>query len=143
MLHVAVGTAFLVPFTPSLLVWLLTTYAVRMFGVSAGYHRYFSHRSYKLGRSAQFAMAFLAQTSAQKGVLWWASHHRLHHRESDRDGDVHSPWLDGFWWSHAGWVISNRHDSYDPASLTEFSRFPELRWLDRYHWVPTTVFAIV
>ena len=69
-----------------------------MFGVTAGYHRYFSHRSYKLGRVAQFLMAVLAQTSGQKGVLWWAAHHRDHHRHSDTPRDVHSPregWLPG------------------------------------------------
>lgn len=120
----------------SLLVWLATTYSIRMFGVTAGYHRYFGHRSYKLGRIAQFAMAFLAQSSGQKGVLWWAAHHRLHHRESDRDRDVHSPTLRGFWWAHVGWVISNDFDNYDPRSVNEFLRFPEIRWLDRHHWTP-------
>jgi stearoyl-CoA desaturase (Delta-9 desaturase) len=141
MLHVAVVAAFFVPFTPSLLVWLLATYAVRMFGISAGYHRYFSHRSYRLGRLAQFLMAFLAQTSAQKGVLWWAAQHRDHHRYSDRERDIHSPWQRGFWWAHVGWVLSNEHDDYDPKKVADMERFPELLWLDRYHWIPSVVFA--
>jgi len=143
LLHLAVLAVFWAPISWKLLALVVGCYALRMFGVTAGYHRYFSHRSYKLSRAAQFAVAFLAQTSAQKGVLWWASHHRHHHRESDREGDVHSPWRDGFWWSHAGWVISNRHDNYDPAQMTEFYRYPELRWLDRHHWIPTTIFAII
>jgi len=141
MLHVAVVAAFFVPFRPSLLVWLLATYAVRMFGISAGYHRYFSHRSYRLGRLAQFLMAFLAQTSAQKGVLWWAAQHRDHHRYSDRERDIHSPWQRGFWWAHVGWVLSNEHDDYDPKKVADMERFPELLWLDRYHWIPSVVFA--
>jgi len=141
MLHAALLAAPWVPVSSGLLLLLLLTYAIRMFGVTAGYHRYFSHRSYKLGRAAQFLMAFLAQTSGQKGALWWAAHHRLHHRESDREEDVHSPWQSGFWWSHVGWVLSNRYDEYDPRAVGEFSQFPELVWLDRYHWVPTAAFG--
>ena len=88
LLHVVALGVFLVPFRAGLAGWLLATYSIRMFGVTAGYHRYFSHRSYKLGRVAQFVMAFLAQTSGQKGVLWWAAQHRIHHRYSDLDKDV-------------------------------------------------------
>jgi len=134
LLHAGLLLVWWTPPTLPLLAWLAATYTIRMFGVTAGYHRYFGHRSYKLGRVAQFAMAFLAQSSAQKGVLWWASHHRLHHRESDRDRDVHSPTLRGFWWAHVGWVLSNEFDEYDPRTVSEFYRFPEIRWLDRNHW---------
>src|SRR5271165_7317526 len=97
VLHLAALSVFFVPFRWSLAGWFLATYFLRMFGVTAGYHRYFSHRSYKMGRVPQFLMAFLAQTSAQKGVLWWAAHHRHHHRHSDQEEDVHSPWQKGFW----------------------------------------------
>ena len=73
-----------------------------MFGVTGAYHRYFSHRTYRTSRAFQFLLALLAMTSVQKGVLWWASHHRLHHRNSDQPDDVHSVLQDGFWWSHVG-----------------------------------------
>jgi stearoyl-CoA desaturase (delta-9 desaturase) len=112
-IHLAVLTVFLVPFRWSLVAWLLGSYFLRMFGVTAGYHRYFSHRSYQLSRIPQFIMGFLAQTSGQKGVLWWASHHRVHHRNSDKENDIHSPARRGFFWSHVGWVISNDYDDYD------------------------------
>jgi stearoyl-CoA desaturase (delta-9 desaturase) len=141
LLHAGLAGIWWTPPTRSLLLWLVGTYSIRMFGVTAGYHRYFSHKSYKLGRVGQFAMAFLAQSSGQKGVLWWAAHHRLHHRESDRDRDVHSPSLRGFWWAHVGWVLSNDFDEYDPGAVGEFRRFPEIQWLDRHHWVPTVVFG--
>ena len=141
LLHLGVAAVYFYPPTPRSLAWLAATYALRMFGVTAGYHRYFSHRSYRLGRVAQFLMAFLAQTSAQKGVLWWAAQHREHHRHSDREQDIHSPWQRGFWWAHVGWVLSNEHDSYEPEKVGDMARFPELRWLDRYHWFPTVVFA--
>jgi len=140
-LHLAVAAVLLVPFSIGLLGWLAASYAVRMFGVTAGYHRYFSHRSYQLGRPAQFLMAVLAQTSAQKGVLWWAAKHREHHRYADREQDVHSPMRQGFWWAHVGWILSSAHDTYDAKTVADLARFPELRWLDRYHWAPTAAFG--
>lgn len=141
LLHLAALGVVAMDVAASMLWWFAGSYLVRMFGVTAGYHRYFSHRSYKLGRVAQFALAFLAQTSAQKGVLWWAAHHRHHHRNSDEETDIHSPSRQGFWWSHAGWILSNDYDEYDPKSIADFSKYPELRWLDRHHWVPTVVYA--
>jgi stearoyl-CoA desaturase (delta-9 desaturase) len=112
-----------------------------MFGVTGGYHRYFSHRSYKLGRAAQFGLAFLAETSGQKGVLWWAAQHRVHHRESDTEKDIHSPWTRSFWWAHLGWILSRQHDGYDPRLVSDFAKYPELRWLDRNYLVPPAVFG--
>jgi len=107
-LHLAAAFVVFLPFSPELLVWFFASYLVRMFGVTAGYHRYFSHRSYKLARVPQFALACLAQTSGQKGVLWWAAHHRDHHNHSDGPDDVHSP-REGFWWAHVGWILSEQH----------------------------------
>ena len=141
LLHLGVAAVFFFPPSRQWLLWLAASYCLRMFAVTAGYHRYFSHRSYKLGRRAQFSMAFLAQTSSQKGVLWWAAHHRQHHRHSDDVQDIHSPVQRGFWWSHVGWILTNEYDTYDPKSVADFARFSELRWLDRYHWVPTVVYA--
>jgi stearoyl-CoA desaturase (delta-9 desaturase) len=143
LMHVAVLLVLTVPFSPILVVWLLGSYFFRMFVVTAGYHRYFSHRSFKLNRFWQFVLAFLAQTSSQKGVLWWAAHHRDHHLHSDRKTDLHSPVHEGFWWSHLGWILSDEYDTYDPKRIADFSRFPELRWLNRFHLVPTIVYAAV
>src|SRR6476619_8050746 len=101
------------------------SYYLRMFGVTAGYHRYFAHRSFKTSRVFQFLLAFLAMTSAQKGVLWWAAHHRHHHNYSDQKADVHSAVQEGFWWSHVGWILSDEYDDYDPSKITDFGKFPE------------------
>jgi stearoyl-CoA desaturase (delta-9 desaturase) len=139
LLHVGCLAVFFVHFRWRLVLILLLSYGIRMFGVTAGYHRYFSHRTYKLNRVNQFLLAFLAQTSSQKGVLWWAAHHRDHHQNSDMESDIHSPMHSGFWWSHVGWVISNEYDSYDEQRIRDFAKFRELRWLDRYHWLPTAL----
>jgi stearoyl-CoA desaturase (delta-9 desaturase) len=141
LLHLGLAAVFFYPPTGRLWLWLIGSYCIRMFGITAGYHRYFGHRSYKLGRPAQFIMGFLAQTSAQKGILWWAAQHRDHHLHSDEEEDVHSPLQRGFWWSHVGWILSNEHDAYDLKRVADLARFPELRWLDRHHWVPTVAYG--
>ncbi|MEZ4365970.1 MAG: acyl-CoA desaturase [Kofleriaceae bacterium] len=124
------------------LVLALASYAVRMFFVTGGYHRYFSHRSYKTSRPMQFLLALGATTTSQKGVLWWAAHHRVHHRLSDQPGDLHSVAQSGFWWSHLGWILSRDLEDTDLRGIRDFARYPELRWLDRYWPVPVVAFAV-
>jgi stearoyl-CoA desaturase (delta-9 desaturase) len=134
---------FLAHFSPRLLLRTAATYSIRMFAVTAGYHRYFSHRSYKLGRAPQFCMAALAQSSGQKGVLWWGAHQRWHHRYSDAEPDVHSPGMTGLRWAHVGWILSSEYEVYDEKQIADFAKFPEWRWLERYHWAQAVVFAPV
>ena len=119
--------------------WCLGLYYVRMFFITAGYHRYFGHRAYKLGRVAQFIMAFGGGTAAQKGARWWASHHRLHHRHSDTTEDVHSQLRKGFFWSHVGWIMCKKYDATPFEKIRDFAKYPELRFLNRYHLLPPIV----
>jgi stearoyl-CoA desaturase (delta-9 desaturase) len=119
------------------------TYFIRMFGVTAAYHRYFAHRSYKTSRPFQFFLAWLGCSAMQKGPLWWAAHHREHHRSSDSENDPHSPHTTSFWWSHVGWILSEEHGFTPWASIKDWSQYPELRWLDRNHWVPGIVLAVL
>ena len=118
-------------------------YALRMFAVTAGYHRYFSHRAFKTGRAFQFILAFLAQTSAQRGVLWWAANHRHHHRYSDTAEDTHSPVRDGFWHAHLGWFFTERRTRTDLAAIRDLAKYPELRWLDRHPYLPAVLAGFV
>ncbi len=129
---VAVATPFLVPFAWRWLALAAVVYAVRMFAITAGYHRYFSHRAYRTSRAFQLALAVLGATAAQKGPLWWAAHHRDHHRFSDGPDDVHSPLRRGFWWSHVGWILSRRHHATKNERVKDLARFPELRFVDRF-----------
>jgi len=117
-------------------------YWIRMFAVTGGYHRYFSHRTFKTGRVFQFLLAFLAQSSSQKGALWWAAHHRVHHRRSDQDGDPHDS-RRGFWFSQVGWIVSGENDETDYSRVKDLAKFPELVWLNRYWLVPPTALGIL
>jgi stearoyl-CoA desaturase (delta-9 desaturase) len=116
-------------------------YYARAFGLTAGYHRYFAHKTYKTGRVFRFLLAALGASAAQMGPLWWAGHHRIHHRYVDTEADVHSPSRQGFWWAHVGWIVSDRYLHTNEAVIKDFARFPELRWLDRFHWVPPVLLA--
>lgn len=119
----------------------LALYVVRMFGITAGYHRYFAHRTYRTSRLFQFILAFLGCSALQKGPLWWASHHRKHHQHSDQEEDVHSPNRMGFWWSHVGWILSNRYEHTDYAAVKDFVQYPELLWLNQFYVVPGVLLA--
>ncbi|MEO7094126.1 MAG: acyl-CoA desaturase [Polyangiales bacterium] len=123
--------------------WLVGTYAVRMFAITAGYHRYFAHRTFKTGRVFQFILALLAMSSAQQGVLWWAAHHRNHHKHSDQPGDVHSPRLRGFWWSHCFWLLRGNNKRTDLERIPDFAKYPELRWLDRHDLAIAVAFGFL
>jgi stearoyl-CoA desaturase (Delta-9 desaturase) len=116
-------------------------FLARKFGITAGYHRFFAHRTFKTSRVLQFALAWLGCSATQKGPLWWAGHHRSHHREADLETDVHSPTQDGFWWSHVGWVLSSRYDETDFKNIPDYARFPELRWLNAHFLVPPVLLA--
>ncbi len=119
----------------------LALYLPRMFLTTGGYHRYFSHRSYKTSRWFQFVLAFFAEVTLEKGVLWWASHHRHHHKMSDQPGDFHAARY-GFWWSHVGWILCRDFDATDLDRVKDLARFPEIRFIDRHWWIPPLAVAI-
>ncbi len=124
--------------------WLICAalYFTRMFFVTGGYHRYFAHRTFKTSRLFQFVLAFLAETSAQKGVLWWSANHRIHHKHSDSEEDPHSMKQFGFWFSHLGWILVPEYEPTRFELVKDLAKYPELRWLNTYHLVPPTLLAL-
>jgi stearoyl-CoA desaturase (Delta-9 desaturase) len=118
-------------------------YFLRMFAITGVYHRYFSHRTYKTSRVFQFLLALLGTTATQKGPLWWASTHRVHHKYSDTEQDVHSPKQRGFFYAHMGWWLGDEHSEVQWKWIQDFAKYPELRWLDRYHVVGFVLASIV
>jgi stearoyl-CoA desaturase (delta-9 desaturase) len=114
-----------------------------MFGITAGFHRYFSHRTYKTSRVFQFVLAWLGTTSAQKGVLWWSAHHRDHHKFSDQPEDLHSPLQKGLWWAHVGWILCPKNDATKFDRIRDFAKYPELRWLNKWHILPPVALAVL
>jgi stearoyl-CoA desaturase (delta-9 desaturase) len=113
-----------------------------MFFTTAFYHRYFSHRAFRTSRVVQFIAAFIAQTSAQRGALWWAAHHRVHHKESDTPDDVHSPIQDGLFYAHIGWIFADDNDQTRWDKIRDFAKYPELRFLNRFWLLPPILLAL-
>jgi len=128
----------------SLFDWLVCAflYFSRMFWITGGYHRYFAHRSYNTSRWFQFVIAFMAQTSAQKGALWWAGHHRIHHRTSDTTADPHSMKHYGFWYSHVGWIVGPDYKETDYKIIQDYAKYPELVWLNKNYLIPPLILAL-
>jgi stearoyl-CoA desaturase (delta-9 desaturase) len=140
-LHLVPFLAIFTGVTRTALVLAVVTFTSRMFFITAGYHRYFSHKSYRLDRLTQFMLAFGGTTASQKGPLWWAAHHRNHHRFSDTERDVHSP-KRGFWWSHVGWILCDKYNEADRSQIRDFARYPELRFIDKHDWIGPWTLAI-
>ena len=110
-LHIACIGLFFTGFSWVAVVTLLLTFSFRVFALTAGFHRYFSHRSFKTSRAFQFVLAWVGTSSAQLGPMWWAANHRHHHQYSDQDEDVHSPVAQSAFWSRLissflGWVLA-------------------------------------
>jgi stearoyl-CoA desaturase (delta-9 desaturase) len=142
LLHVLPLAAFFtgVPWFAWIIMAVL--YFGRMWFVTAGFHRYFAHRSYKMGRVMQFIMALGATTALQQGPLWWAAIHRHHHKHSDQPQDVHSP-KNGFYWSHIGWILSSNYNRTMTELVPDLVKYRELRWLDKYYLIPQLGLAAV
>jgi stearoyl-CoA desaturase (Delta-9 desaturase) len=123
----------------------IVSYFARMVMVTAAYHRYFSHRAFKTSRAFQFLLALGAQSSAQKGVLWWASHHRHHHKHSDGPQDIHSVRRSGFWHSHIGWILGSDWDHTNQALISDLTKYRELRILNHgaFNLLPAVALAAV
>lgn len=141
VLHLVPLAAILTGVRPIDIVGCAVLYVGRMFFVTAGYHRYFSHRSFTLKRVYQFILAFLAMMGVQKGVLWWAALHRMHHLHSDTPEDIHSP-RRGFWWSHVGWILCDKYKKTRFEFIQDFAKYPELVWLNRHPFLPPTVLGV-
>jgi stearoyl-CoA desaturase (Delta-9 desaturase) len=118
--------------TPRALVLFVILVWGRTFFITAGYHRYFAHRAYKTNRAFQLLLAVGGASTAQKGPLWWAGHHRNHHRYSDTEVDIHSP-LRGFWWSHVGWILCDKYNETPYDKIRDFAKYPEIRFVEKWN----------
>lgn len=131
-LHLICLAVIWVGWSPTAVIFAVALYLVRMFAITGFYHRYFSHKTFKTSRAGQFVFALVGNSAAQRGPLWWAAHHREHHKHSDLEDDVHSPHQHGFLWSHMGWITSKPNFLTRLTSIPDLAKFPELRFLDRF-----------
>jgi stearoyl-CoA desaturase (delta-9 desaturase) len=127
----AVVAPFVYPPTIPLVALFLVSFAIRMWVTEAIYHRYFSHRAFKARRFAQFVFALLGTQNGQRGPLWWAAKHRVHHQHADSPEDPHSPNANSFAYAFVAWLWDPQSGDTNLDMLPDFARFPELRWLNK------------
>ncbi|HYL39543.1 MAG TPA: fatty acid desaturase [Bryobacteraceae bacterium] len=115
-------------------------------GISMGYHRLHTHRSYKLPRLLEYFLAFCGTLTLEGGPIFWVATHRIHHQFSDKPGDPHSP-RDGAWWSHIGWLLVGESKHNNTKLMAKYApdlaRDPFYVRLNDYHWVTILVLAVV
>lgn len=108
-------------------------FAVGM-SICAGYHRFFSHKSYEATRPVQLFFAIFGAMAAQNSILWWSSSHRTHHHYVDRDWDPYSI-KRGFWWAHILWIF-HKHDAPDvEGNAPDLLKNPIVQWQARWYKV--------
>ena len=142
-LHGGCFAVFWVGVSPVSVGAALLFYLIRMFAITGFYHRYFSHRTFKTSRAAQFLFAILGNSSMQRGPLWWAATHRHHHHHADDEEDMHSPSRKGFFWSHIGWLTSMRNFFTPYQKVPDLSRYPELVFLNRYDKTVPILYGLI
>ena len=123
------------------LLWMATG-----LGISLGYHRLHTHRSYRVPLWLEYFFALCGTLTLEGGPIFWVATHRIHHQKSDQPGDPHSP-RDGAWWSHIGWILVGESKHNNSAVMAKYA--PDLAkhkfyvWLNDYHWVPSVVLGVV
>ncbi len=129
LLHLACFAVFWVGVSWFALGFMLAFYLIRMFSITAFFHRYLSHKTFQTSRPVQFLFVLIGTMSAQRGPLWWAAHHRYHHRYTLQD--PHSS-THGFWYSHVGWFLNEYNFATRKEVIKDWLKYPELIWLDRF-----------
>jgi fatty-acid desaturase len=124
-------------FSWSGLIAFLVLYVLTGLGITLGYHRLLTHRSFHTAKWAEYFWAVCGVLANESGPLQWAANHRRHHTHSDELDDPHSP-RHGFWWSHFGWLYREDPISLRPDqgfyNVKDLVRDPVLVFMQRYHW---------
>jgi fatty-acid desaturase len=115
-------------------------------GISMGYHRLHTHRSYKLPIWIEYFFAVCGTLTLEGGPIFWVATHRIHHQHSDKPGDPHSP-RDGAWWAHMLWLLTGESKHSNTRMMSKYA--PDLAkdrfyvWLNDYHWLPLLVLGVI
>ena len=136
-------------FAPATFSWSALAVAVFLYwaacglGISMGYHRLLTHRGFETSKAFRYTLAVLGTMSYQGGPLSWVGVHRLHHKDSDREEDPHSP-RHGFLWAHLLWCVVHDPLGRDVTmAAKDLRKDPFMVWLERYFWAPQVLLAAI
>ena len=137
----AIAALFFFSWTNVLVAAVMYFFAINV-GIGMAYHRLLTHRGYKTPRWVEYFLTICGTMALEGGPIFWVATHRVHHQNSDHEGDPHTP-HDGTWWAHAGWIISGRALHSETALLGRYApdltRDPVHVWLSKFHWLPLTI----
>jgi sn-1 stearoyl-lipid 9-desaturase len=144
-LHVGAIAAFFFPSWKGLALFLFLWWLSGSPGIGMGYHRLLTHRGYKAPKWLEYVLTVCGTLALEGGPIAWVATHRLHHQNSDKEGDPHSP-RDGGFWAHMGWILTGKAMHANTKEMLAY--VPDLRkdkfhlWISQWHWVPITALAI-
>ena len=146
ILHVGAVAALFMFSWANLAVTLFLLWFATGLGISMGYHRLHTHRSYQVPRALEYLFAVCGALTFEGGPIFWVATHRVHHQKSDRPGDPHSP-REGAWWSHMVWMLVGEAKHSNTRLMAKYApdlaKDPFYVWLDNYHWLPNIVLAVL
>jgi fatty-acid desaturase len=144
LLHIGAIAALFMFSWQRLAVTVLLYYIATGLGISMGYHRLHTHRSYKVPVWMEYFFALCGTLTLEGGPIFWVAVHRVHHQNSDQPGDPHSP-RDGAFWSHIGWILFGQTNHNNTRMMAKYT--PDLAkhkfyvLLNNWHWVPVTILS--
>jgi stearoyl-CoA desaturase (Delta-9 desaturase) len=145
LFHIGAVAALFMFSWRNLAVAAILYYVATGLGISMGYHRLHTHRSYKVPLWLEYFFALCGSLTLEGGPIFWVATHRLHHQYSDLPGDPHSP-NDGAFWSHVGWILFGETNHNNTKLMSKYApdlaRHPFYVWLNDYHWIPGTVLGL-
>jgi fatty-acid desaturase len=146
LFHIGAVAALFMFSWRALAVSLVLYWVTICFGISLGYHRLHTHRSYRVPLALEYFFALCGAMTLEGGPIFWVATHRIHHQKSDQPGDPHSP-RDGAWWAHVGWILFGEANHSNTRMMSKYA--PDLAkhkfyiWLNNWHWVPIVVLGAI
>ncbi len=142
LFHVGAIAAFFFFSWKNVAAFFITYFFAINLGIGVAYHRLLTHRGFRTPKWVEYFVTACGCLALEGGPIFWVATHRVHHQNSDQEGDPHTP-VDGAFWSHAGWILSGRAMHSETALLGRYA--PDLTkdkgqvWLSKYHWLPITL----
>lgn len=143
LLHLSLGLVLFIKISIAGVVICFLSYFIRMFAITGFFHRYFSHKTFSTTKSIEIIFAFIGTCSAQRGPIWWASHHRAHHKHSDTPQDQHTPIHHSFLRSHMGWFMSNKNFHVQKNYVKDLEKKPHLQLIDRFDGIIPLIYLAI